>query len=215
VEAELSIGTRLPVFQFQGLSTGNPLVVGLEAAAFARFALQVLQRELVATDWFFAVPVVWHRRDGWFRFRFYHTSSHMGDEYARRFEDTGRDFSRDAAEVFYFHDVLSHMGVYGGARYAYNVHPNSSKRWVLRAGGQLQRPVENVIFRPFLATDVEWDQDAGESPRMEVRAGAELKNTGILQGLRLSLTFLTGPSPLGQFNGESATQVGLTLQMTR
>ena len=63
--------------------------MGIEAAAFARFGLQVLGRELIATDWVFAVPVVWHRAGGWIRFRYYHTSSHMGDEYARRFEDPG------------------------------------------------------------------------------------------------------------------------------
>jgi hypothetical protein len=212
VEAELSIGTTLPVFLLAESSEGDPMVVGVEAAAFARFALQVLQREMVATDWFFAVPLVWHRKDGWLRFRFYHTSSHMGDEYARRFQDPGVNFSRDALEVIYFHSLGDPSGIYGGARYAYNVHPDKSKRWVLRGGGQVERTGEDLGFRPFLAADVEWDQDAGRSPRLEMRTGLRVRNVGILRGLRVSLTFLTGPSPLGQFNGKQTTQVGLTVQ---
>jgi len=214
VEAEFSIGTALPMLSFPQPSEGGAIVVGLEAAVFARFALQVLQREMVATDWFFAVPCIWHRREGWLRFRFYHTSSHMGDEYARRFQDPGVDFSRDALEVLYFRTLLHHVGVYGGARYAYNVHPEASERWVLRAGGQMESPKDDASLRPFLAADVEWDQDAGKSPRLDVRTGVGLREVGILQALRVSLTFLTGPSPLGQFNGKRTTQVGLTVQKT-
>ena len=86
---EVSIGTTLPILLLSdGLGSG-PVVVSIEAAAFARFGLQVLERELIAADWIFAVPVVLHRDGGWFRFRYYHTSSHMGDEYARRFDDSG------------------------------------------------------------------------------------------------------------------------------
>jgi hypothetical protein len=214
VEAEVSLGATLPTILLGEKDGGHPVVVGIEAAVFARFGLQVLERELIASDWIFAIPVVWHRDGGWFRFRYYHTSSHMGDEYARRFEDPGINLARDAAEILYFHALNSGTGVYGGARYAYNVHPNESKRWALRAGGQLEAPKEDVNLRPFIAADLEWDQDAGRSPRLEVNAGMGLRKVGILRSLRLSLTFLTGPSPLGQFNGRTTTQAGLTILKT-
>ena len=61
---EVSIGTTLPVLLFPGKNGRGPLVVGIEAAVFARFGLQVLERELIASDWVFAVPVVWHRDRG-------------------------------------------------------------------------------------------------------------------------------------------------------
>lgn len=214
IEAEVSIGTTLPILLLSGSPEGSPVVVGLEAAAFARFALQVIQREMVATDWFFAIPVIWHRADGWFRFRFYHTSSHMGDEYARRFEDPGVNFSRDAAEIFYFRSLSDRFGVYGGVKYAYNTHPEESRWWAFRVGGQMEGPEENVRVRPFLAADLEMDRYEGRKPRLEMRTGVTLNRVGILQALRLSLTFLTGPSPLGQFTGKSTTQVGLTIQKT-
>ncbi len=214
IEVEVSIGTTLPVFLLFGEPGRAPVVAGIEAAAFARFGLQVLERELIATDWVFAVPVYWLHETGWLRFRYFHTSSHMGDEYARRFDDPGINFARDAAEVFAFRAVSPRVGVYGGLRYAYIVHPEESKRWVVRAGAQAEADEAGSAFRPFLAADVEWDQDAGRSPRLEVRTGVWLKKVGIQQALRLSFTFLAGPSPLGQFNGRSTTQVGLSLQAT-
>lgn len=211
IEAEVSIGRALPVLRRSKLAGRGPVVAGLEAAAYARFGLQVLQREMVATDWFFAVPVVWHLSSGWLRFRYFHTSSHLGDEYARRFDDPGVNFSRDAVEILHFRRLQEGVGGYAGARWAYTVHPEDSERWVLRAGGQMEGPEKNSPFRPFLAADVEWDQSAGSKPRVEMRMGTTVRAIGRLEGVRFSLAVLTGPSPLGQFNGISTTQVGLTL----
>lgn len=211
VEVEVSIGTTIPVLRFPVGKGDGSLVVGIEAAIFARFGLQVLERELIASDWVFSVPGVLHREGGWLRFRYYHTSSHMGDEYARRFDDPGINFARDAAELLSFHNLTDRLGVYGGVRYAYIVHPEESKRWVLRTGAQMEAPEMGGAIRPFLATDLEWDQDAGGT-RIELQGGVWLPELGGRRALRLALVFLTGPSPLGQFNGLSTTQVGLTLR---
>jgi hypothetical protein len=68
IEVEVSIGTTFPILLFPGKNGRGPVVVGIEAAAFARFGLQVLEREFIASDWVFAVPVVWHREGGWLGF---------------------------------------------------------------------------------------------------------------------------------------------------
>jgi hypothetical protein len=215
-EVEVALGLTLPVLLLSGADP-NPVVVGLESAAFARFGLQVLERELVATDWVFAIPVVWHREKGWIRFRYYHTSSHMGDEYARRFQEPGVNFARDAAELSVLRRLgegtaPSPWGVYGSVRFAYNVHPEESERWVARAGTQWDASVSGGRFPPFAAVDVEWDQDAGDRPRLAIRGGVWLPEVAGRRALRVSLGFLTGPSPLGQFNGLETTQFGLSLQ---
>lgn len=211
-EAELSIGSTLPIFLLRGSPEEDPVVIGIEAAAFARFALQVLERELVATDWIFAVPLVWYHSRGWTRFRYYHTSSHMGDEYSRRFGDPGINFSRDALEILAFRKAGDTFGAWAGARFGYNVKPEDDKRWVLRAGAQLEASHDAGLFLPFLAMDAEMDQEAGMRPRIEARVGAWLPRLGDRRSIRLSMVALTGPSPLGQFRFRSATQVGLSLQ---
>lgn len=212
IELEVSIGSTVPVFLLSPPGAGDPIVLGIEAAAFARFGLQVLERELIATDWIFALPIIWHHRDGWTRFRYYHTSSHMGDEYSRRFEDPGVNFSRDAAEVLTFRRLNRALGVWAGLRYGYNVHPEDDQRWVVRGGGQLESGSGSGTSPYFLATDLEWEQSAGSEPRVEVRVGRWLPDLGERRALSVSLSLLSGPSPLGQFHGLSTTHFGVTLR---
>ena len=211
IETEVSMGTVLPVLLLAGSSETHPLVVGLEAGVFARFGLQVLERELIASDWLFAVPVYWLGKSGWIRFRYYHASSHMGDEYARRFGNPGVNFSRDAVEIFAFGRIQRRAGLYGGIRYAYNVHPEASKRWVLRGGSQWQAQEDGQSFKSFVAGDLEWDQDAG-GVRLELQVGSWLPSVAGRRSIRAGATLLVGTSPLGQFNGEDTVQVGMTLR---
>jgi hypothetical protein len=211
VEAEVAIGSTLPVLLLAGHPRRNPVVVGIEAGVFARFGLQVLERELIATDWLFSVPVHWNADGGWLRFRYYHSSSHIGDEYTRRFGDEGVNSSRDAADILGFKRVSRQAGVYGGVRYAYNVHPEESKRWVLRAGAQWEAEEKGGGPRGFLAGDLEWDQDA-EGTRVELQVGSWLPPVAGRRALRLAAVLLAGPSPLRQFNGTHGVQVGLTLR---
>ena len=166
---------------------------------------------MVATDWIFAVPVLWHHNNGWTRFRYYHSSSHMGDEYNRRFGDPGINFSRDAVDIFLFRRPRAGLGAWVGARYGYNVHPQEDERWVLRAGSQVEGWLDIGRLLPFLAADLEWDQEAGMKPRTEVRIGTWLPRIEGRRAMRLSLVVLTGPSPLGQFGFRPTTQVGLSL----
>jgi hypothetical protein len=170
IEAEVSIGMTLPILLLAGKPGENPLVVGIEGAAFARFGLQVLEPELVASDWLFGVPLVWHWNGGWLRFRYLHFGSQMGDEYVRCFQEHGVNLSRDAAEVLAFRELSETNGTYAGARYTYAVHPEESERWVLRTGGHLQAGEAGGWARPFLASDLEWDQDAGGA-RVDLRIG--------------------------------------------
>ncbi len=204
------MGHSLPVFLWTGEDPDRPLVVGIEAGVYARFGLQVLERELVATDWYFAVPAVWYRNGGWIRFRYFHSSSHMGDEYARRFDDPGVNFSRDAADLFLFSEISEEVGAYGGVRFGYNVKPEESRRWVVRGGVQREWPEAGQPLRPYLAGDLEWDENA-KDPRLDLRVGMWLPQREGRRSLRLNLGFLTGPSPLGQFQGGRTTQISFGL----
>ena len=205
VEVEVSLGTAFPVYLVAGTPEENPVVIGIEAVAYARFGLQVLERELVATDWIFTIPVIWHHDNGWTRLRYYHSSSHMGDEYNRRFGDPGINSSRDAADLFVFRRPTEATGAWAGARYGYNPHPQEDERWVLRAGGQAEALSDTGRFLPFLSADVEWDQEARMKPRMEVRIGTWLLPYQGRRTMRVSLVALKGPSPLGQFRYRPTT----------
>ncbi|MBT8396576.1 MAG: DUF1207 domain-containing protein [Gemmatimonadetes bacterium] len=212
VEVEVSFGHALPVLLFRGEAGAPRVLLGLEAGVFARFGLQVLERELIATDWYFMVPAVWPKDWGWVRFRYYHSSSHMGDEYSRRFEDLGVNFSRDAADLFAYYRASEAVGIYSGFRYSYNVHPEESGRLVLRAGAEAQARERGQGLRPYVAADLEWDEDTTPDLRLDVKIGAWLPQVRGRRTLRLALGALWGPSPLGQFQYETTTQIFLGLQ---
>ena len=211
-EVEVALGNSLPVLLLLRGEDESPLLLGIEAGVFARFGLQVLERELISTDWYFAVPALWPKEWGWIRFRYYHSSSHMGDEYIRRFEDPGVNFSRDAADLFAYHETNEFLGVYGGIRYGYNVHPEGSGQFVLRGGAELESPERGQALLPYLAADLEWDEDTTPDVRLDLRAGFWLPRVADRRKLRLALGFLIGPSPMAQFQQGNTTQVSIGLQ---
>ena len=44
-----------------------------------RFAMDNRKRDLISSDWVFAMPLFVWRGENWFRFRYRHFSSHLGD----------------------------------------------------------------------------------------------------------------------------------------
>ena len=207
VEAELSLGIGLPMLRLAGHATSDAVVLGIEGAAFARFGLQLTEREMIATDWVFAVPLVWHRGHHWLRLRYYHTSSHLGDEYARHFDVEGMNFARDAVDALLFTQLFPIAGAYAGARWAYSVHPEDSGRWTLRAGMQLGHPEGTRALLPYGTADVEIEDDTDWTPLVSLQAGVWLPEVGGRRALRFGVGLLTGPSPLGQFRSERTAQV--------
>lgn len=212
---EVAISGTLPVARLAGSTNTDALVVGLEAAAFARFAFQVVTRELVNTDWIFAVPVIWHRGEHWLRLRYYHTSSHLGDEYQGRFGPGAINFSRDGADLTVFlrpdADWIRPLGpaAYGLVLWSVNSHPEEGPVWEARAGIELD-PFDGRFLTPFLTGDVHVEQATGWVPRFTAQAGLWLPPVGG-RPLRLALQTVVGPSPMGQFRGARTGTVGLGL----
>ncbi len=206
---EVAVGATLPVLLLSGSSQADALVMGMEAGAFARFSFQVVERELVNTDWVFSVPVVWHHGPGWVRLRYYHTSSHLGDEYGRRYDEDGVNFSRDALDLTALARLWPALSAYAGAFRSVNSHPEERGLWGAHGGVELD-PSHRRIWGPFAAADLQMEEGADWEPRVAVQAGLWLPAVN-RRPLRVALELIAGPSPLGQFNGRTTRQLGLAL----
>lgn len=206
---EVAISAAVPVVRIAGSSTQDALVVGLEGAAFARFSFQVIERELVNTDWIFAAPLVWHRGEHWLRLRYYHTSSHLGDEYQRRFGPSSINFSRDGADVTGYARPLPGLGFYGLLFASVNSHPEEEWLWEGRGGIEYD-PHHGRMWRPFLTADIHVEEGTGWEPRVTLETGLWMPRIRT-RPLRLALELLHGPSPMGQFREHRAGQVALGL----
>ena len=211
VEVEVAIGAGIPVLLLAGSGERGAVVAGLEAAVFARFGLQRIERVMVGTDWIFAVPLVVHRGDHWFRVRYFHTSSHLGDEYSREVDTTAVsvNYARDALDGMAYLRVLPFAALYTNLRWAYLVHPKGSKGFAVRVGTELGMRDGPGLFRPYGSVDVEMDQDVDWRPRVTAQAGVWLPPMAGRRAVRAGVGFLTGPTPLAQFQGIRTTQLSL------
>ena len=224
---EAALAAAVPVVRLAGSSDQDALAVGLEGAAFARFAFQVVTRELVNTDWIFAVPLVWHRGRHWLRLRYYHTSSHLGDEYQSRFGPASVNFARDGVDVtVYIRPEAGGtgsgvdagaaglgLGLYGLVYRSVSSHPEETGLWEARVGLELD-PGRGGLWQPFLTTDLHVEEGTGWDPRWTVQTGIWLP---AVQGrpLGLALQAITGPSPMGQFRDVHQGRVGVGLFWNR
>jgi hypothetical protein len=210
---EVAIAGTLPLLLLAGTGPEDALVLGMEGAAFAHFSFATVTRELVNTDWVFAVPLVWRRGSHWARLRYYHTSSHLGDEYQRRFGPSSINFSRDGADLtLYVRPAAARpigLGLYAGALWSMNSHPEQRSLWRGRGGFEMD-PSAGDLWAPYIAVDVELEEGSPHGPRYNAQAGVWLPRAHD-RPLRLALEWTSGPSPMGQFTFRDTRRVSLGL----
>lgn len=193
----------------------NVLVLGMEGAAFAHFSFAVVTRELVNTDWVFAIPLVWRREDDWLRLRYYHTSSHLGDEYQRRFGPSSIHFSRDGADLTAYLRPRGRLarraglGLYAGVLWSVNSHPEEGTVWRGRVGVELD-PSGGALWHPYGALDVELEESSAHGARWTAQAGIWLPEVDG-RPLRLDLELMAGPAAMGQLTRRETRRVALGL----
>jgi hypothetical protein len=209
---DVALGAALPVLLLAGTRADDALVLGMEAAVFGRFSFVVIERDLVNTDWVFAVPLAWRRGTHWVRLRYYHISSHLGDQYAARFGAEPIRFARDGADVTGYLDAGAGLGVYVLGFVSANSHPTGSRGSHLRAGLEFD-PSGRREWRPFAAADVQADRSTGWTPRLAAQAGVWLPHAAG-RPLRLFVELSHGPSAMGQFHGQHAAHAGAGLAWT-
>jgi hypothetical protein len=210
LEGEADLGASIPLMILAGTSLDHALVLGVEGGVFAKFNMETVERDIITSDWVFTVPVVYHRRGHWLQVRYFHTSAHLGDEYAERFNVDRIPYARDALETTVYFNPVGNLGLYGGARWSFRVDPPEHKRWAVRGGLEYEDPAART-FRAYVATDVELDQQYGWDPRLNLEVGVRVYTPRDRPTIRMALEFLTGPSPQGQFGGEHTTEVALGL----
>jgi hypothetical protein len=214
LSGDVAIAGLLPLLRLWSREQ-RALLLGVEGAAFASFSLEVVTRELVNTDWVFAVPLVYRHGDHWVRLRYYHTSSHLGDEYQRRFGPSSMNFSRDGVDlVLYLRPgapTLSRigLGVYGGGLFSPNSHPEDGTVWRARLGAEAD-PGRGRPWTPFAAADFEREDGNPHGWRTTAQVGLWLLPVGG-RPVRLAVELGAGPSPMGQFTRRETRRIAFGL----
>ena len=202
--------------------TGN-WQVAIAAGVFSQFDMARVTADLMNTDYLVGLPLTYRHGAVAARFRLYHQSSHLGDEYMVHNHAQRVDLSFDAAEVLVAREV-SHGRVYGGGEYIFARSPADLLPGVLHGGveyrppGSLVRLGRFATGRVVAALDGKAVQDRDWQVGWSFVTGLELGDPMATAGAGWRWTLLlkayTGPAPYGEFYRDRVSSVGLGVGFT-
>lgn len=216
----VGLGDEFGIVRWGGSTLGNGVQISLQGAVFAQFDLDSPSYDLLNADYIIGVPLTMRRGPFAARFRIYHQSSHLGDEFLLRPQDSLRiNLSFESVEGILSVDAGA-LRLYGGGEYLINRSPDDLEHAVAHAGAEL-RPLARFLalgpgqVRPIAAVDLKSSEEQDWKPSVSVRAGLEFDRRGRNDPppRRWGILFesYTGPSPYGQFFREEIRYIGVGL----
>jgi hypothetical protein len=213
--ASVGFGETFGLYRFFGTREGNGLQLSMEGALFALFNLSTPSSDLINADYTIGIPVTYRHGDNSLRFRFYHQSSHLGDELLLRANHPDRvNLSYEAIELIYSREWRG-WRVYGGGEYLVHKEPDdlkpTSAHWGLEYRGS--KPlVRNG--RPIVGVDMKCLEEHDWAIDTSVKAGLEFGHPNPGQRrLRLMAEWYKGFDPHGQFYNNKVEYYGLGVSL--
>ncbi len=193
--------------------------LGIQAGIFSVFDLDHIEAAMVNTD-FFVAALVTYAYDRWsYRFRLWHLSSHIGDEFL--IMNPGfdrRNLSDNGVDLFASYQYGQAVRVYGGIGYIFaRDHSFPEQPLYFEAGAEVRafggRDCFNRLYvQPFLAmhfrTWEEHDFDVDQTYALGVEWS---KIQGVGRKVRFFMEYHSGYSKEGQFVLERANYFAIKM----
>ena len=206
-----------------GLVRGRDWQLAIAAGVFSEFNMRSSTTDLVNIDYLVGLPIAYRRGPFATRFRVFHESSHLGDEYLVHNHAQRVDLTFQAVELLVADDV-SHWRVYGGGAYVFAHSPADIKPGVLHGGLEYRQPRSLLRLGRFATgrfvagLDAKATQDHKWQVGWSVVTGLELGDplVALGSGRRWSvlLKAYTGPAPYGEFYRDHVSSVGIGIGFT-
>lgn len=183
--------------------------VGLLTGVFAQFNLDTSNAALINTDFNVGIPISWRAGNWSARLRYYHQSSHLGDE----FLISNPGFTRLTVSIEEVDAILSYdyrwLRLYGGGGYLVHREPSfldaGRVQWGFEARAPAMRTqilgslVDRLVVTPVLSADFKSMEHHGWLIDTNVLGGFEWSRTGSRRRFRIMATYFYGHNPYGQF----------------
>jgi hypothetical protein len=184
----------------------------IEGGAFPRLALTPKRdRDLVATDFRFGIPLTARQGPWEAKFGYYHLSSHLGDEYMVYYDTLDRiNYVRDSLVLGVGLYLNPNLRLYSEADYAFNTD-GGAKPWEFQVGAEFS-PIERTRLggAPFLAVNGHLRQANDFGGNVCLETGWQWRGrSGHLA--RVGLHYLNGMSEQTQFYNRFEEQIGVGL----
>ena len=222
----VGISDAFALLRIGGPMPGDGFQISLAGSVFAQFDLDSSSYDLVNADYIIGLPMTFRRQAFSMRFRLYHQSSHLGDEFLLR--ENNPKFVRENISFEAVEMILSLDGgpfrLYGGGEYLLRRDPKDLERYVAHGGVEL-RPARRLVrfgtvagVRFVAGGDVKASEEQDWKPAVSVRTGFEFDRPRDTDppGRRWGLLFeaYTGPSPYGQFFRNQVRYFGAGIHFT-
>jgi len=213
--ASVGFGETFGLYRFLGSQEGNGLQLSLEGAIFAQFNMSTASYDLINADYTIGIPVTYRHGDNSLRFRIYHQSSHLGDEFLQSLNPPERvNLSFEAVDLIYSREWRG-WRVYGGGEYLIHKEPADLKPMSAHWGLEY-RCSKPLVWngRPIFGVDMKSMEEHNWSIDTSVKAGFEFGNPNPGQRrIRLMAEWYKGFDPHGQFYNNKVEYYGIGVSL--
>jgi hypothetical protein len=197
----------------------NGWQLSLLTGIFSQFNLDTKNAELVNTDFIVGVPVTWRKGNWSTRLRYYHQSSHLGDEFLLGrpgFNRLNLTFEEVEAIVSYDYKWAR---LYAGGGVLVHREPASIDRNRVQWGFEARAPsmrtrilgsfLDKLILTPVLSVDFKSFEELRWTINTNLLAGLEWSRTGSARRFRIMFNYYHGYNPYGQFFAQKIENFGI------
>lgn len=190
----------------------NGWQISLLTGIFAQFDLDSSNAALINVDFNVGVPLTWRHGNWSARLRFYHQSSHIGDEFLGAnpgFQSIGLQY--EEVDMIVSYDVQRWLRLYGGGAVMVNRQPSGIHRNTAQWGfeARTSRPLARsyvfgmlsnpILFSPVLTADFKSVEAQDWHINTNLLMGFDVFRYGSFKRLRILFNYYHGYNPYGQF----------------
>jgi hypothetical protein len=190
--------------------------IGLQAGVFSVFDLDSESFDLVNSDFMVGASLTHQLGDLTSMLRFYHQSSHLGDEFLLRNRVDRVNLSYEVLDLLLSYDPFYWLRLYGGGGLLVHREPSDLDRWLAQAGIEIESPKAFVggHLRPVSGVDLQFRDESDWRTDLSARLGIQVEHAK-LRRLRLQLlaAYYRGRSPHGQFYNRRIETLGVGLHL--
>jgi hypothetical protein len=213
--AAVSFGETIPLYRDNLGDKGQwgQWELGLQGGVFSIFDLGSNSFDLINTDFFAAAFLGYRYGDFSAIGRFFHQSSHLGDELLLNDSSLKRvNLSYEGLDAKLSYDLPFGLRPYVGGGYLVDVDPDNLGRGLAQAGLEWRSPWAfwKERLRPIAGVDLQWKEQNKWKTDLSLRAGVQLESVSVLsRNLQVLFEYYKGRSFDGQFFNDSVEYVGL------
>jgi len=196
---------------------GGRWEISVAAGVFSQFNMRTPSNDLINTDFTIGFPFAYRAGPGSLRFKVYHQSSHLGDEFILNTNPTRVNLSFEAVELLASREFGA-VRAYGGGEYIVRHEPADLKPGLLHAGVELRQSRARIgRGRVIAAIDAKSSQERNWLVAWSGRLGWEFRvatQGTTVRRCSVQIDGYSGPAPYGQFYQADVKSIGVGIHLS-